>query len=207
MGNPPSKMLRAALVLVLAQNSLPAPQFFNGVSNLLTRYVGGGEGDQPGEVEDYENAPYNVINSFDGYEERFYPSTKWVCTRTGRFMDLFGYISGENSQKQKIEMTVPVLSTYSEKGKEMCFWLPSAFQSSTPQPTASNIYIDRKKDMTVFAKTMGGYPNGSEEASIFKDPLQRGKASEVDFSFYMTMGYDSPWKVINRRNDILYKKL
>ena len=45
------------------------------------------------------------------------------------------------------------------------------------------------------------------EAKKLRDKLERGRASQVDFSMYMSMSYDSPWKVVNRRNDVLYKKL
>ena len=44
-------------------------------------------------------------------------------------------------------------------------------------------------------------------ARKLKDLLERGRASEVDFSEYMSMSYDNPWKILNRRNDVMYKKL
>merc|ERR1712236_169765 len=182
-----------------------APQgLLNGLSNLLSSVVGGGG--PAGEVENYENAPYTVVQKLNNFEERFYPSSKWVCTRTGGFMSLFRYISGSNSRNQKIDMTVPVMSTVSEKGKEMCFYLTEAFQSNPPPPTATNVYLVQKKAMTVYATTMGGYPDMAGEARKFRDQLERGLASQVDFSSYMSLSYDNPWKVMNRRNDILYKK-
>ena len=81
----------------------PAPQtWLNGISNFLTNTFG--SSGNAGEVDDYENAPYRVIQKYDGYEERFYPSRMWVCTRSGGrnggFMKLFGYISGENSRSK-----------------------------------------------------------------------------------------------------------
>ena len=89
----------------------------------------------------------------------------------------------------------------------MCFYLTQEFQSNPPQPTGNGVYIAQKKSMTVFAMTMGGYPNMVVEARKLREKLEKGRASQVDFSTFMFMSYDSPWKVVNRRNDVMYKKL
>merc|ERR1719427_586178 len=117
------------------------------------------------------------------------------------------YLDTFRARNQKIDMTVPVMNTVSEKGKEMCFYLTQAFQSNPPQPSANGVYVVQKKAMNVYATTMGGYPNMSVESRNLREKLERGRASQVDFSSYMSMSYDSPWKVVNRRNDVLYKKL
>jgi len=89
----------------------------------------------------------------------------------------------------------------------MCFYLTNVAQGNPPRPTGAGVYISRKKAMSVFATTMGGYPNFANEARKLKALLERGRASEVDFSEYMSMSYDNPWKILNRRNDVMYKKL
>ena len=60
--------MKALLITVLSAGHLvqaaPAPQgLLNGISNFLTNTFGGGG--NAGEVDDYENAPYNVIQTFD----------------------------------------------------------------------------------------------------------------------------------------------
>merc|ERR1712241_375479 len=204
-----TRMRSFVLLAVSLSASTAAPQgggIINAIANVLTSAVGGGN---TGEVDGYENAPYNVVNTYDGYEERFYPSKMWVCTRSGRggFMQLFGYHGGDNSGNQKIDMTVPVMMTNDDKGEEMCFYLTNAFQNNPPQPTGAGVYLSRKKSMYGFATTMGGYPNFENEARKLKTLLERGQASSVDFSAYMAMSYDNPWKILNRRNDVMYKKL
>jgi len=88
----------------------PAPQgLLNGISNLLSSVVGGGG--TTGEVDSYQNAPYTVVQKLDGYEERYYPSSKWVCTRTGGFNSLFGYISGTNSRSKTTFSTIVLILT------------------------------------------------------------------------------------------------
>ena len=147
-------MLRLVLASCLLGLVTPAPQgLLDSLSKLLTSVVGGGA---TGEVASYESAPYTLIRSYDGYEERSYPRQTWVlhytvmrsnvqsackklrielynvcwqvCTRSGRFNSLFSYISGTNSAGSKLEMTVPVMTTESEKRSEMCFFLPASAQ-------------------------------------------------------------------------------
>ena len=110
----------ASLVVAGLALTQARPQgVLNGISNFLTSAFGGGG--NAGEVDDYQNAPYEVIQTYDvsmsknirvvvtkslyqGYEERFYPSRLWVCTRSdsdnGGFMKLFRYISGANTRSE-----------------------------------------------------------------------------------------------------------
>ena len=76
----------------------------------------------PRDDKDYESVPYVTVKENEGYEERKYPSSKFVCTEVTynmyeqhheeykMFHKLFSYISGVNSENQTIEMTVPVIS-------------------------------------------------------------------------------------------------
>merc|ERR1712079_522523 len=47
----------------------------------------------------------------------------------------------------------------------------------------------------------------ADQAAKLRAKLERGRASQVDFSQYMSMGYDSPMKLLNRRTDYMYVKL
>ena len=69
-------MLRLLFAAGWLSLATAAPQgLLDGLSNLLTSVVGGSP---TGEVDNYESAPYTLVRSFDGYEERFYPSQTWV---------------------------------------------------------------------------------------------------------------------------------
>merc|ERR1712215_351549 len=220
-------MVGAAAVVVLAVAGVvtphPAPQL-GALKGLLESLSGD---DKPGEVNgDYQQVPYETLQKLDGYEERRYPSVKWACTEatydvedddeeTGddseemslvkmmqmmtnkkswkkkpenqMFMKLFRYISGVNKERQEIEMTVPVLSTM----------------------TPMDVKIDQNKEMVVFVKQFGGYAMKdsvwAKEALKFGEELQ-DRADEVDFSKYLTAGYDSPMKFWNRRNEVMFIK-
>merc|ERR1712002_1215372 len=107
------------------------------------------------------------------------------------FMKLFRYIAGVNTERQEIEMTVPVLSymTPLEDGKmnkQMCFYLT--------------------KEVVVFVKQFGGYAMQDstwlKQAADFSEQLTEDRANEVDFEKFYTAGYDSPMKFWNRRNEV-----
>ena len=90
-------------------------------------------------------------------------------------------------------MTVPVMMTHDEKvrtkrsiknitcvqGVEMCFYLTQSTQANAPQPTGEDVYLSQKKGMTVYATSVGGYPNHDTEAAKFRAVLERGRANQV----------------------------
>jgi len=194
-----------SLSVVHSQN--PIADVVSGIGNLL------GLNRRSGEVDNYQNAPYTVVAKYQGYEERQYPSQYWVCRRGsnndgGMFQSLFGYISGNNNRKAKIDMTVPVMTSHSlvGNGKDMCFYLTREFQSNPPVPTSNNVRLVRMPTINGYAKTIKtGFPNWQDEGKKFMNELS-GKV-RVDTSMFYSMGYDSPFKLFNRRNEVLLRKI
>merc|ERR1712168_162979 len=143
----------------------------------------------------------------DSEEMSLMKMMQWMTDKKSRkkkpqnkmFMKLFRYISGVNKERQEIEMTVPVLSTMTpmegKMKKQMCFYLTKEAQKNPPQPEDPDVKIDQNKEMVVFVKQFGGY--------AMKDSVW---ADEVDFSKYLTAGYDSPMKFWNRRNEVMFIK-
>lgn len=109
----------------------------------------------------YEEPPYDVVLSADGYEIRKYNDriAAQVSSRTvsnKAFRTLFKYISGANrsaekvsmtipvAQSKKIEMTVPVTQGAQSGAGYMQFFLPSAYSLETaPKPTDPAVEIIR----------------------------------------------------------------
>merc|ERR1712122_474919 len=74
-------------------------------------------------VGDIEQVPYTVIQKFDGYEMRRYPSVNWVCSEAT-------YKMGRDSENRMLN-------------KEMCFYLNKAHQANPPSPTNPEVKIVR----------------------------------------------------------------
>merc|ERR1719233_67183 len=69
--------MKSLLIILFVGAASAAPQFSQ-FKDLLKGLTGE---DEPGEVNgDYEQVPYTVIEKFDDYEERIYPSVNWACT-------------------------------------------------------------------------------------------------------------------------------
>merc|ERR1712029_1309627 len=157
----------------------------------------------------------------DSEEMSLVKMMQWMTNKKSRkkkpqnrmFMKLFRYISGVNKERQEIEMTVPVLSTMTpmegKMKKQMCFYLTKEAQKNPPQPEDPDVKIDQNKEMVVFVKQFGGYAMKdsvwAKKALEFGEELQ-DRADEVDFSRYLTAGYDSPMKFWNRRNEVMFVK-
>ncbi|XP_050726368.1 heme-binding protein 1-like [Eriocheir sinensis] len=168
-----------------------------------------------------EEAPYTVVKEAEGYEERAYPASPWVCHtntisdeggRTNSFWPLFRYITGNNNKNTDIPMTAPVTTRLQQNGEawdsQMCFYIPKAHQQNPPEPADEAVKVVNRPAMNVFARRVGGNLTSSEWKNLrdeLKTLLETNEPS-ADLSFYYTAGYDSPRKATNRRNEVWYEK-
>merc|ERR1712142_187932 len=192
----PSMKVSAVLALVGVVAAGPAPQLA-GLKGLLESLSGD---DSPGEVNgDYQQVPYETIQKLDGYEERRYPSVKWACTEATYDVEDAAEEKGNDSEEWSLV----------KMKKQMCFYLTKEAQKNPPQPEDPDVKIEQNKEMVVFVKQFGGYAMKdsvwAKEANKFAEELA-DRADEVEFSPYLTAGYDSPMKFWNRRNEVMFIK-
>ena len=164
-------------------------------------------------------------------EIRRYDETKWVATtveaqaRNSRsssssmFNKLFDYISGKNSQNKKIAMTAPVTTIFKNAGNNlitldsrcqmsMRFYIPKEFHQNTPQPTG-DAYLQTDAETVVASIRFGGFASMSDNIK-YRDILIRALGTEArryDTVNMMTAGYDSPFNLIGRRNEVWLKRI
>lgn len=168
---------------------------------------------------------YQVVSSTEDYEERIYSTSNWVSTNlTGldyntaqytMFMKLFKYISGANEKKIKIDMTVPVTNRIipgqgpaCESDFIMSFFISSSV-AEAPKPSSDDVYLNTKDEMHVFVGQFGGYAmtydTWRKQAQKLGAALDKaGLSYEQDF--YYTAGYDSPYTLFNRHNEVWFFK-
>ncbi|KAM6953895.1 heme-binding protein 2 [Aplochiton taeniatus] len=155
------------------------------------------------------------------YEVRTYHATNWVSTcvkemeqeaaiNTG-FRRLFAYIQGNNSMKAKVEMTSPVTCRVDPGPGPACestftisFYIPEEHQAEPPPPSDPEVFIENRKEFTAYVRTYGGFSNPQmrrEELLKLLESLQRDEVPFKEHPYY-TVGYDSPFKLINRKNEV-----
>ncbi|XP_040285147.1 heme-binding protein 2 [Bufo bufo] len=165
---------------------------------------------------------WTAIETSTDYEIRQYEPAKWVNTKvtsmkdwdsaisTG-FMRLFNYIQGNNEKKVKVEMTAPV-TTYVEPGAgpacestiTISFYIPPENQDDPPTPSESNVFVTERPETTVYVRSFAGFTNGAknqEQMLKLSECLKRDGKVFDENNFY-TAGYDSPFKLLNRHNEV-----
>ncbi|NXT59308.1 HEBP2 protein, partial [Pluvianellus socialis] len=112
--------------------------------------------------------------------------------------------------EMKIDMTVPVTCLVKSGCTDfkISFFVPFKHQDSPPQPTNADVFIEERKAAAIFVRSFGGFASPekyAEEAEVLARILRnRGQPFHEDF-FY-TAGYDSPFKLFNRHNEVWYFK-
>lgn len=175
---------------------------------------------------DVEMAPYTVVVERGGFEERFYPARKWACTTmkgtdqselvSPMFRKLFNYISGKNEPNIRIDMTSPV-TTYVEPGAgpnsestfTMGFLVPEEHQSNPPPPGDKTIFIEERPELVVLTRRFSGYTTNEvigKEVKELSEEIKNQNEPGVNFDQYYIVGYDPPFKLFGRRNEIWFVK-
>jgi len=207
------KTVLAVLALVALSNAMPSP------------YV---ESDKPAFCHKLDCPEYQVMNKTDAYELRCYKTYFWASTTvTGidydkagevAFMRLFKYIQGENVKKVKIAMTVPVTATIQPGPGPVCasnftysFFVPFDYQSDPVPPTASDVFLDKQNLGCVYVAVYSGFSDYKKVVKNVKDLTEAldkaGLKGTYRTDMYFTAGYDSPFVILDRHNEVWLMKI
>ena len=161
-----------------------------------------------------EKLPYKVIKEYDDFEVRQYETalfssvvlsdTSYEESSSKGFRVLAGYIFGGNNTGEKIAMTSPVAMEIGDSIK-MSFMVPSGYTEETlPKPNNDKIFFEKKEGAVMAAIRFGGWAN-DERIDEYKQKLITLLQKEgIAFGeTFMYLGYDPPYSVINRRNEIV----
>jgi len=161
-----------------------------------------------------EKLPYKVIKEYDDFEVRQYETalfssvvlsdTTYEESSSKGFRVLAGYIFGGNDTGEKIAMTSPVAMELGDSTK-MSFMVPSGYTEETlPKPNNDKIFFEKKEGAMMAAIGFGGWANDARIEEYKQKLIALLKKEGIAHSAtFLYLGYDPPFAVINRRNEIV----
>ncbi len=163
-----------------------------------------------------EHQKYEVIRKYqEGVEIRYYPpaihAKVYMNAQSYReisspgFNTLAGYIFGGNDNNRKIAMTAPVHMEFGDERASMSFVMPSAYDmEELPNPNNPAVKLEESKPEHIAAIRFGGYAN-EEKIQGYSEKLRDFLVrNNIEYKGnFRYLGYNSPYKVINRRNEIV----
>ncbi|CAH1790816.1 unnamed protein product [Owenia fusiformis] len=180
--------------------------------------------DIPSSCKRLDCPKFKVLRKTGEYEVREYEESRWASTdvydmdcsraRSIGFKHLFNYISGDNAANAKIPMTAPVLTTIipgegpaCESNFTVSFYQPFNMQENGgPAPSDANIYLSVLPNVTMYVRSFPGYASEEEylnQAGQLAAAINNPDIYDTDL--YYTAGYDSPYKFLNRHNEVLFQ--
>jgi len=167
-----------------------------------------------GSTQQTEQHSYKVIKKFDKFEIRKYDAALFSSVKLNQkgykesssegFRILAGYIFGDNETKEKIAMTSPVVMELGDTSK-MMFMVPKNYNlKNLPNPKNSKIVFEKEEEKIIAAIRFDGWADDEKiqkYKTILMNELVKEKLSYINkFSF---LGYNPPYEVMNRRNEIV----
>ncbi|MCM0042858.1 MAG: heme-binding protein [Algoriphagus sp.] len=164
-----------------------------------------------------ETPNYKVIKTLGDVEIREYPQMILAQTKLGGkryesngnkgFGVVANYIFGGNQQQQKIAMTAPVIMNMSDTEASMSFVMPSQYQlAQLPTPNSTAVSLVSQDSMKLAVLRFGGFSSDekiAKHAQILTQVLEKNNIRTKGALLFM--GYNAPWDVINRRNEVAFQ--
>ncbi len=165
-----------------------------------------------------ETPDYKVIKTIGEVEIRKYP--KMVVAQTklqdivmdksmnSGFRTIAGYIFGGNDSNQKIAMTAPVVVKMGDTAT-MYFVMPKQYKKDElPKPASGKVKIIEEGGKTLAVITYGGF-SSAEKVESHRQKLANLLSQQQIKTVgpYMYMGYNAPWDLIKRRNEVAVEVL
>lgn len=160
-----------------------------------------------------ETPEYKVLKTIEEVEIRLYPNMIVAKTAlTGNSFDqqgstgfrtIAGYIFGGNDKNQKIAMTSPVVMSIGDSAT-MYFVMPKSYkQTDLPTPNSPQVKIMEESSKTLAVISYGGFSSDEKienhRAKLAAILTKNNIKTKGDF---MYMGYNAPWDVIDRKNEV-----
>lgn len=159
-----------------------------------------------------ETPEYRVIRKLDKVEIREYPDLILASTKMGDsysgnsgrgFSTVAGYIFGGNEKSEKISMTSPVVVDMADTMK-MSFIMPSEYEmEDLPSPNNPKVELQRQSSRVLAVIGFSGWANDgklTEYREMLKAELEKYHIKPK--GHYMFLGYNPPYRLINRRNEV-----
>ena len=160
----------------------------------------------------YNESPYKIVHQTDKYEIRFYEERLVVQTQytnqNNGFRKLFNYISGNNTQSEKIQMTSPVNVTQIENQYVMQFYLPNKYKlNEIPLPSDDSVKISSIEPGYFAVIRYSGFASDNnfyKHRDVLKSELNTDNIEVIGPAIKAT--YDGPFTLPNlRRNEAIYQ--
>ena len=160
-----------------------------------------------------ETPKYTVLKSYDDFELRQYgsmilaqtvmQSASYENTSRQGFRTVASYIFGGNSENKKIAMTAPVIMEMGDDTK-MSFVMPKEHSmESLPEPSSKDVELLKVSPKKYAVVTFPGYANNKKIEKHAKKLLTSVKSEGLEtVGNVQFMGYNAPWQVIGRKNEI-----
>ncbi|XP_077093060.1 heme-binding protein soul2 [Siphateles boraxobius] len=164
----------------------------------------------------HECPMYTLVKEYQAFEERSYDVSYWIATDIAStsqsdikdgFWKLYYFNQGQNNESKEIAMTRPVLVSVKEAdGTGERQVSISVFQSDSdiPEPIDTTIRKTVVPGGTVYVRSFSGLASDQdalENVQQLKEDL-RAAGKEFIENRFDAAGYDAPWDLINRHNEV-----